>query len=634
MKYVMIVVEEKGLASTLSFLLRDNFLPVVVDPSCVGESIIQRKPDIIIIDFLYKKIPLQVLVEQIRKLVPDVPIIALVESFGPVARRLMNLGVYELVEKPFDPEKFMYALNRASLYTEAEQVKKLPVVQFSEDRPSSDISENIFFQRLSELLAENFSEPSRLIPAVVKLIKNHLSLSDASFFLKESNKFRFYDGVNVDRTFLKNLRFSEKSSLYLRIISARSILQKNKIDDMHLLSEIELLKAEIILPLMSRDGEVLGFFALGKRLTGETFSCDIVKFLSDISSYFSILLEDSFLFQENIFQKEFQKIILENVPTGIIVLDKNCNIKIFNNQAGSILGKNASDVMDNSIESIGVEMASKVREAISSKRAIFREEIFIRQFKKWFGMSCNFVYQQGEINWVIIIFQDITFYKEMEQEQKKIEQNQYWEKVASRLSHEIKNPLVAIKTFACLLPEKFEEETFRTEFYKIVNAEIERLTHLVDKIARLSEKEGLVLNKVDCFDVLQKTAKKFPIVKIPVSKNGINTTINIDAGKIQEALEFLFDFCCKDIGEDGTVNVSIAEKASFMEIVVEEKGNHLKLDIGQDIFVPFSDYLDGLVSLNLAICRKIIENHSGSISAEIFPEGKKRFTIMFPLESQ
>ena len=303
---------------------------------------------------------------------------------------------------------------------------------------------------------------------------------------------------------------------------------------MHLLSEIELLKAEIILPLMSRDGEVLGFFALGKRLTGETFSSDIVKFLSDISSYFSILLEDSFLFQENIFQKEFQKIILENVPTGIIVLDKNCNIKIFNNQAGSILGKNASEVMDNSIESIGVEMASKVREAISSKRAIFREEVFIRQFKKWFGMSCNFVYQQGEINWVIIIFQDITFYKEMEQEQKKIEQNQYWEKVASRLSHEIKNPLVAIKTFACLLPEKFEEETFRTEFYKIVNAEIERLTHLVDKIARLSEKEGLVLNKVDCFDVLQKTAKKFPIVKIPVSKNGINTTINIDAGKFRK----------------------------------------------------------------------------------------------------
>ncbi len=634
MKYVMVVVEEKGLAGTLSFLLKDNFLPVVVEPSRMRESIIQRKPDIIIIDFSYKKIPLQVLVEQIKELVPDAPIIALVDSFGPVARRIMNLGVYELIEKPFDPEKFMYALNRASLYAGVEKTKKLPQVQLSEDRISSDISESVFFQRLSELLAENFSEPSRLIPGIIKLVKSQLFLSGVSFFLKESSGFSFYDGVNVDRAFLKSIKFSEKSALYVKLISERSILQKNRINEAGLISELELLKAEIILPLMKRDGEVFGFFALGKRLTGESFTTDVIRFLSDISSYFSVLLEDSFLFQENIFQKEFQKIILENVPTGIIVLDKNLNVKIFNNQAEIILGRNASDVVDGPVENIGVEMASKIREAESRKEAIFREEIFVRQLKKWFGMSCNFVCQQGEIVWTIIIFQDITLSKEMELEKKKTEQNQYWEKIASHLSHEIKNPLVAIKTFACLLPEKFGEETFRTEFYKIVNAEIERLTHLVEKIARLSEKEDLILSKVDCFDVLQKTVQRFPAVRIAASKNSINTIVNIDANRIQEALELLFDFCCNDTGENGVVNVSVSEKESCVEMVVEEKRKQIQLDSVQDIFVPFSDHLNGLASLNLAICRKIIEDHSCNISAEVFPEGKKRFTITFPLNRQ
>ncbi len=51
----------------------------------------------------------------------------------------------------------------------------------------------------------------------------------------------------------------------------------------------------------------------------------------------------------------------------------------------------------------------------------------------------------------------------------------FWTDLAASMSHEIRNPLVAIKTFAQLLPERFDDADFRKDFNEIVVQEIDRL---------------------------------------------------------------------------------------------------------------------------------------------------------------
>ncbi|MGB9642691.1 MAG: histidine kinase dimerization/phospho-acceptor domain-containing protein [Candidatus Ratteibacteria bacterium] len=343
----------------------------------------------------------------------------------------------------------------------------------------------------------------------------------------------------------------------------------------------------------------------------------------------SILIEDAFIFQDIVIQKESQKIILDNVPTGIIVLDNACNVKIFNKQAELILEKNSKDVLNLPVERCGAEFASKVKDVIVSRQPISREELFISTRGKWLDMSCDFIKQNNEIMWTIVIFQDITSAREMEKERKRIEYNQYWQQIAQQLSHEIKNPLVAIKTFACLLPEKFSDESFRTEFYKIVNGEIQRLTFLVEKIARLADAEQLTLNKANCLEILQKIKEKFPSLEI-TSRDGIDTITKVDTTRLQEALELLLDFCVQDVGEQKNIKISLTSQKDFIEISILEPGNNIKCQPGQDLFAPFSNQFSTSLSLNLAICRKIIEEHSGRIFSEILPESKK-FIIKLPL---
>lgn len=629
MKLVMLVVEEKTIADTLCFLLKDEFLPVVTTAKTVEEEILKNKPDIVIMDIFFRDVSSYDVIEKIIKSLHDVPVIVLVDSFRPSCRRLMEIGVYEIIEKPFDPDKLRYAMKRAVSCIEAKRKEKTETTCSGKEIVFPKSSEDLFFQRLSEVITDNFKDPDRFISSITSLLRIYFSFSGVSFFVKKENAFVFHSGSGIEKDFFRKISFTKDSVLFHKIMSERRIIQKTLSSDSDIVSEMNFLKAEMVFPVLNRDGQIYGFFAIGSQITGESFPPENIRFLSVVMTYLSILIEDAFLFQNSLVQKEFQKIILENVPTGIIVLDKNCNVVIFNRHAETILEKKGDEIVGFPVEKCGVEFASRIRQIIVEKQPVFREELFIKNLNKWLGMSCDFISQNNGLFWGIVIFQDITMAKEMENERKKIEKNQYWQQIARQLSHEIKNPLVAIKTFACLLPEKFSDESFRTQFYGIVNDEIHRLTSLVEKIARLADKENLILGNVNCGEIIKKIHNRFPSVEI-VSYDGINFLTKADPNKLQEALEFLLDFCVKDIEEKGKVKVALSKDAESIEILIEQTGGRVNVETTDEIFNPFSEHLNTLISLNLAICRKIIEEHSGSLRAEILPAGRKRFIIMLP----
>ena len=75
--------------------------------------------------------------------------------------------------------------------------------------------------------------------------------------------------------------------------------------------------------------------------------------------------------------------------------------------------------------------------------------------------------------------------------------SQSWRRLARSLSHEIRNPLVSIRTFTELLPEHYADESFRERFTELVGRDVAHIDEVVDRLARAASQEKLEATPVD-----------------------------------------------------------------------------------------------------------------------------------------
>ena len=97
----------------------------------------------------------------------------------------------------------------------------------------------------------------------------------------------------------------------------------------------------------------------------------------------------------------------------------------------------------------------------------------------------------------VAVIHDLTNEESLRQKQDLLDRAAFWTDLAASMSHEIRNPLVAIKTFAQLLPERFEDADFRKDFNQIVVREIDRLDKIITQINNFAHPPELILKPID-----------------------------------------------------------------------------------------------------------------------------------------
>ena len=70
---------------------------------------------------------------------------------------------------------------------------------------------------------------------------------------------------------------------------------------------------------------------------------------------------------------------------------------------------------------------------------------------------------------------------------KQRERAHFWHNLAVSMTHEVRNPLVSIKTYAELLPEHYDDMEFRTEFSRIVTEEVGKLNEIIERCYEITE---------------------------------------------------------------------------------------------------------------------------------------------------
>ncbi len=198
------------------------------------------------------------------------------------------------------------------------------------------------------------------------------------------------------------------------------------------------------------------------------------------------------------------------------------------------------------------------------------------------------------------------------------------------LAHEIRNPLVSIKTFTQLLPERIEDEEFRNYFLKVASGEIDRLTALINELlgfARPSEPrlEGEDINAlIDKMEVLIATEARKKDVTLHKNYAADLPQIRIDAEQIKQVLLNILLNALQAIRGEGqiwietrVVQVPLVEKPEpFIQIEVRDTGVGIPQENLERIFDPFFSTRPEGSGLGLAISHQIIHDHRGFITVE------------------
>jgi DNA-binding NtrC family response regulator len=77
-------------------------------------------------------------------------------------------------------------------------------------------------------------------------------------------------------------------------------------------------------------------------------------------------------------------------------------------------------------------------------------------------------------------------------------------RLVASLSHEVRNPLATIRTFAGLLPERFGDPEFRSPFAELVSRDVDRIDALVERLGRLSDLQAPKREAVDVATLLEQ----------------------------------------------------------------------------------------------------------------------------------
>src|SRR5438046_9171654 len=116
--------------------------------------------------------------------------------------------------------------------------------------------------------------------------------------------------------------------------------------------------------------------------------------------------------------------------------------------------------------------------------------------------------QDRQVLGALMVVTDITALKRLELQIRRSDRLASLGTLSAGMAHEIKNPLVSIKTFAQLLPERYQESDFRATFSSLIVHEIDRIDSLVNQLLRVARPAKPLLRPMHVHEVLEKTFQR------------------------------------------------------------------------------------------------------------------------------
>lgn len=222
---------------------------------------------------------------------------------------------------------------------------------------------------------------------------------------------------------------------------------------------------------------------------------------------------------------------------------------------------------------------------------------------------------------------------------------QFTESFASDVSHELKNPLAAIRNATELLME-VEDPEQRRRFLNMIQRDVSRLERLISGVREVSKIDA-TLGRQPVEPVALKAILEALHETYDLRRDGLNYRLDIRAtprveaspDRVVQVLENLISNAASFSPDGGEVLLELDQQDQVAVVRVSDQGPGIPQQHAEKIFHRFFSYRDkanprptrgGHTGLGLAIVKAIVEGYGGSIQASNRPEGGAQFEVRLP----
>lgn len=202
--------------------------------------------------------------------------------------------------------------------------------------------------------------------------------------------------------------------------------------------------------------------------------------------------------------------------------------------------------------------------------------------------------------------------------------------MASRIAHDLKNPLTIMHTYAEMLTPEI--------LAKLDSKDKEKWLRMQNSIFDMDRIIEDVLDFARTTEIKKKSSSILSILKLAMNhvKYSYGVTVNLpeenvkikcDARKMEGVLSNLINNAVHAVDGHGEVDVSISSDSDFLTIKVSDSGPGIPENNLEKIFEPMYTTKSTGTGLGLLICKSIVEQHGGSISVSNKPT---TFTVTLP----
>ncbi|AIE60998.1 two-component system histidine kinase PnpS [Bacillus methanolicus] len=333
--------------------------------------------------------------------------------------------------------------------------------------------------------------------------------------------------------------------------------------------------------------------------------------------------------------------LIENMGSGLILIDSKGYINLINRAYKEIFNVNPSDYLYRLYyEVIEHQEISKLIEEIFMTEQKIKKQMLIplaierRHFEVYGApiIGTNDVWKG-----ILLVFHDITELKRLEQMRKDFVAN---------VSHELKTPITSIKGFTeTLLDGAMNDKNTLEAFLNIILQESGRLQTLIQDLLDLSkiEQQGFKLN-IQTVDLVMMLNDVITILEGKANEKGISLMLETsgehiivegDLYRLKQIFINLINNAITYTPNGGMVTVKIIENKKTVTAKVKDTGIGINKDEIPRIFERFyrvdkaRSRNSGGTGLGLAIVKHLVEAHKGNISVQSqFGKGTE-FTIEF-----